>query len=73
MSYQPREEEPARLLLDRWEAALLAQILRIYLSDLRMEIADTDSMDFRLGLKQEEGFIKELLARLGEPLTPDAG
>lgn len=34
------------------EAQILLEILEVYLSDLRMEIADTDQMDFREGLKR---------------------
>jgi len=60
------------IVLDNNEVVALGQILRSYLSDLRMEIADTDSMDFRLGLKREEEFIKDLLVRLGQPVTGPA-
>ncbi|MBI4542308.1 MAG: hypothetical protein HY705_04695 [Gemmatimonadetes bacterium] len=47
------------------EAALLRQVLTGYLSDLRMEIADTDSRDFREKLKEEEAFLKRLIEQLG--------
>ena len=33
---------------------MLREVLENYLSDLRMEIADTDSMDFREGLKHRK-------------------
>ncbi len=46
------------------EAAMLREVLEIYLSDLRMEIADTDAMDFRERLKQQEAFLTRLLQRL---------
>lgn len=46
------------------EAEMLSEILEGYLSDLRMEIADTDQMDFREGLKRKEVFLKELIQRL---------
>ena len=46
------------------EAEMLHKILDSYLSDLRVEIADTDLADFREILKNEEVFIKELLHRL---------
>lgn len=49
------------------EAALLRQVLTSYLSDLRMEIADTDSIDFREKLKEEEAFLKRLIEQLGTP------
>ncbi len=54
-----------QIYLSPEEASLLKEILTSYLSDLRMEIADTDAMDFREKLKKEELFIKELLGRLG--------
>jgi hypothetical protein len=46
------------------EAEMLREVLSIYLSDLRMEIADTDSMDYRETLKKTEVFLKDLLQRL---------
>jgi hypothetical protein len=46
------------------EADMLKDIMTSYLSDLRMEIVDTDSMDFRLGLKARESFIKDFLVRI---------
>ena len=46
------------------DARLLGEVLASYLSDLRMEIADTDAQDFRDGLKQEESTIKRLLEQL---------
>ena len=47
------------------EAAVLRQALESYLSDLRMEIADTDQMDYRQELKRQE----EILTRLEERLS----
>jgi hypothetical protein len=48
---------------------MLREILTDYLSDLRMEIADTDSMDFREDLKRRREFVQELVERLsaGQP------
>jgi hypothetical protein len=46
------------------EAATLREVLETYVSDLRMEIADTDSMDFRERLKAEEAFLKRLIGVL---------
>lgn len=46
------------------EATMLRAILESYLGDLRMEISNTDQMDFREGLKTTERFIKSLLERL---------
>ena len=46
------------------ETEMLNEILTSYLSDLRMEIADTDSMDFREELKKREVLLKRLLKDL---------
>lgn len=46
------------------EVEMLRPILENYLSDLRMEIADTEQMDFREDLKQVEAFLKKLLGQL---------
>lgn len=51
--------------LSEGEARELAGILESYLSDLRMEIADTDSHDFRETLKERKAFLEDLLERLG--------
>lgn len=53
-----------QLTLTAEEAGMLGEILASYLSDLRMEIADTDAMDFREHLKQREVFLKKLLQEL---------
>jgi hypothetical protein len=55
-----------RLELSREEAAMLRQVLESYVSDLRMEISDTDRMEFREELKIRESFLKGLIARLEE-------
>ena len=46
------------------EAAELKDVLTSYVSELRMEIADTDNFEFREGLKKKENFLKELIGRL---------
>ncbi|HEU5249113.1 MAG TPA: hypothetical protein VFW15_03935 [Thermoanaerobaculia bacterium] len=46
------------------EAEVLASILEEYVSELRMEISNTDSMDFREELKRKEAILKSLLDRL---------
>lgn len=46
------------------EAKTLHGVLSEYLSDLRMEIADTDSFDFREELKRTEVLLKRLIADL---------
>jgi hypothetical protein len=43
------------------EAILLQNILDEYLSDLRMEISDTDDKEFREELKIKENSIKKIL------------
>jgi hypothetical protein len=53
------------------EAALLKTVLEQFVSDLRMEIADTENYDFRQGLKADEETLKSLIARL-EPTKPDS-
>ena len=46
------------------EAAMLKSVLDEYVSDLRMEVANTDSMDFREDLKRKEEFLKRLAGQL---------
>lgn len=46
------------------EAMLLRETLESWLSDLRMEIAATDAMDFREELKGKEDLLKGLIERL---------
>jgi hypothetical protein len=53
-----------RIELSAEEAEELSGILENYLSDLRMEIVDTDSQAFRESLKKR----KELLGRLVDQL-----
>ncbi len=58
------------LTLSSDQAEILAQVLAEYVSDLRMEVANTDSMDFREDLKKKEAFLKDLLRQLGKATTP---
>jgi hypothetical protein len=53
-----------RLELTTAEAAELHQALGSYLSELRMEIADTDSYDYRQGLKARRSVLSSVLAKL---------
>jgi hypothetical protein len=63
----------AQITMTQAEAAALREILSSYLSDLRMEIADTDSMPFREGLKRQEALLQKLLAQLDAAVaSPDA-
>ena len=52
------------------EVSILAEILESAHSDLRMEIADTDSKDFRDMLKGRKAVIAKVLAELGRPVVP---
>lgn len=54
-----------QLTLTDQDATTLKKALQTYLSDLRMEVADTDAQDFREGLKQEEAVITRLVHELG--------
>jgi len=56
----------ARIDLKPEEARMLREVLESYLSDLRMEIAGTESVNFRENLKKTEAFLKELIPRLRE-------
>ncbi|MBI5677552.1 MAG: hypothetical protein HZC52_03460 [Planctomycetes bacterium] len=49
------------LELTKEEKEMLIDILENDLSDLRMEIADTDKMDFREILKKQKGVLKKVL------------
>ncbi|MDH3285746.1 MAG: hypothetical protein OEQ13_13525, partial [Acidobacteriota bacterium] len=52
------------LLLTPEESAMLREVLVSFVSDLSMEIADTDSMDFREQLKKKKVFLTGLIERL---------
>jgi hypothetical protein len=56
-----------QLTLDADEARLLEGALRSYLSELRSEIAATDSADMRDDLKRQEAALSGILQRLGGP------
>ncbi len=53
-----------RLELTPEESDLLRQALETYLSDLRMEIADTDQMEFREALKRQEVALRGVADRI---------
>ena len=57
------------LNLSSEQAEILAQVLEDYISDLRMEVANTDSQEFRDDLKKKEVFLKDLLRQLGRTAT----
>ena len=52
------------LEMDEESRGLLTRILTTYVSDLRMEIAATDSPSFKRGLRREEEILKALLEKL---------
>jgi hypothetical protein len=64
-----RRATVVQINLTQEEAAALSGALSSYLSDLRMEIADTDSMQFREDLKRQEALLSRLLQRLEAHLT----
>ncbi len=53
-----------QLTLRREEADLVGQILANYLTDLRMEISNTDDYELRQQLKARETLIKSLIDRM---------
>jgi hypothetical protein len=52
------------------EIDVLRHVLESYLSDLRMEIADTDSFDFREMLKHRKQVINKVLDGLSAVSEP---
>ncbi|HEX9688754.1 MAG TPA: hypothetical protein VGB47_06770 [Thermoanaerobaculia bacterium] len=46
------------------EVEVLRSVLDEYISELRMEVSNTDSMDFREELKRKEEILKGLVGRL---------
>jgi len=50
------------------EMRILAEILETAYSDLRMEIANTDSKDFRDMLKERKAVIAKALDAMGRPV-----
>lgn len=54
----------AHLSLNAQESTVLARALESYLSDLRVEIAGTDSYDLREALKAQEEILSGILLAL---------
>ncbi len=54
-----------QLTLSQEEAKTLKDVLTDYISDLRMEIVDTEEQEFRESLKKEEETLKKILESLG--------
>jgi hypothetical protein len=59
----------AQITLTQDEATILREALSSYVSDLRMEIAKTDSWQFRQNLRREEVLLKKLLEQLDAELA----
>ncbi len=60
------------LTLSAEELELLRTLLQETLSDLRMEIADTDNSQYRTRLHQREDMINQLIARLADQAADQA-
>ena len=54
-----------RLELSDEAQEALASALESYLSDLRLEITDTENLDYRERLKREEAILNGVLGALG--------
>jgi hypothetical protein len=52
------------LKLDEGDAEALGRILEMYLGDMSLEIADTDSLEFKAGLRQHKQRVERVLATL---------
>jgi hypothetical protein len=55
-----------QLILTVPEAVMLAEILEVHRSDLRMDIAGTDVTELREQLMQREAFLDKILSQLQE-------
>ncbi|NIP39282.1 MAG: hypothetical protein GWO07_11750 [Candidatus Dadabacteria bacterium] len=53
------------LEITKEERDILTKLVKNYISELRMEIADTDQSSFKKGLKEEQEVLKKLLEKLG--------
>ena len=53
-----------QLDLSQEETTILRQVLENYLSDLRMEIVDTENQDFREMLKQRKNALAKVVGML---------
>ena len=52
------------LKLDKEDAEALQQVLEAYLSELRFEISNTDSFDYRSRLHKQEDRLKRMIGTL---------
>ncbi len=46
------------------ELTALEEVIKEYLTEMRMEIADTDDFDFRQGLKKKSETLQGIIAKL---------
>lgn len=60
------------LTLNDEERELLAEVLQETISELRMEIADTDSHDYRAQLHKREDMLKALVKRVSTVASTEA-
>ena len=70
---QRSKENTTDLVLTEQERNELRLALRIFVTDLRMEIAHTDRYEFREELKARRAVLEEVLRRLGGATTVVAG
>jgi hypothetical protein len=70
---QRSEKSTTDLALTEQERNELRLALRIYVTDLRMEISHTDRYEFREQLKASRALLEEVLRRLGVATTAGAG
>ena len=54
----------ASLEFSQHEIDMLNKIVKSYLSELRMEIADTDQSSFKNGLRKEEELLNKLIEKM---------
>jgi hypothetical protein len=70
---QGSEKSATDLTLTEQERNELRLALRIYVTDLKMEIAHTDRYEFREELKAKRAVLEEVLRRLGGATSVTAG
>ena len=70
---QGSEKSTTDLALTEQERNELRLALRIYVTDLRVEISHTDRYEFREQLKASRALLEEVLRRLGMATTAGAG
>lgn len=56
-----------RIELTPNEAALLRELLTVYLADFRRQVAGTENSDFRKDLERRQVFLEDFLGRLERP------